>query len=70
MIVARQNFLTALFADLEANGVRYCILRNYDDLYGNAVSVASRLASQATITRLPTVEPVQPGGAISAGRPE
>lgn len=36
MIVARQNFLTALFADLEANGVRYCILGNYDDLYGNA----------------------------------
>jgi len=32
--------------------------------------VASRLASQAITTRLPIIVPVQPVGAISAGRPE
>jgi len=29
----RQEFLTTLFRDLEANGVRYCVMRNYADLY-------------------------------------
>jgi len=29
----RQEFLTTLFRDLEANGVRYCVMRNYANLY-------------------------------------
>ncbi len=32
--------------------------------------VASRLASQATMMLRPTLCPLQPGGAIKAGRPE
>ncbi len=33
MINPRRQFLTIFFADLEQNGVRYCIQRNYDNLY-------------------------------------
>jgi thymidylate kinase len=33
MIASRRAFLTGLFAALEANGIPYCLLRNYDDLY-------------------------------------
>lgn len=51
MIVARQNFLTALFADLVANGVRYCILRNYDDLYGNADTDLDLIVSPYSLAR-------------------
>jgi len=29
----RREFLTTLFASLDANGVRYCVLRNYDQLF-------------------------------------
>ena len=29
----RREFLTTLFADLDANGVRYCVMRNYAELY-------------------------------------
>lgn len=35
MIPTRQNFLTTFFAALEANGVRYCVMRNYDNLYAD-----------------------------------
>ena len=31
----RRQFLSRFFGDLEQNGIRYCIQRNYDNLYDN-----------------------------------
>jgi len=51
MINTRRKFLTTFFASLEANGVRYCILRNYDDLYGDASTDVDMIVSPYSLQR-------------------
>lgn len=35
---SRQSFLTGLFRSLDANGIPYCILRNYGDIFAESTS--------------------------------
>lgn len=51
MIDARREFFTKFFAALEANGVRYCILRNYDNLYADASTDVDMIVSQHSLGR-------------------
>lgn len=37
-MISRKTFLTSLFELLEANSIRYCVMRNYDDIFNNATS--------------------------------
>lgn len=46
MIESRRQFLVPFFQALEANGVRYCVLRNYGDLYGNDATDLDLLLSE------------------------
>ena len=45
----RKRFLTRWFAMLEENGVRYCMLRNYDDLYGNPTTDLDMIVSEHSL---------------------
>ena len=45
----RKRFLTRFFGLLEENGVRYCMLRNYDDLYGNASTDLDMIVSEHSL---------------------
>ena len=45
----RKRFLTRFFGLLEANGVRYCMLRNYDDLYGNPTTDLDMIVSEHSL---------------------
>jgi thymidylate kinase len=51
MIPTRQSFLTTFFASLEANGVRYCLLRNYHDLYADADTDVDLMVSEYSLER-------------------
>jgi thymidylate kinase len=51
MIETRRKFLTAFFAALEANGVRYCVMRNYDDLYANDSTDVDMIVSAYSLDR-------------------
>ena len=51
MINTRRKFLTAFFTALEANGVRYCILRNYDDLYADISTDVDMIVSPYSLKR-------------------
>jgi thymidylate kinase len=51
MINTRRRFLTTFFASLEANGVRYCILRNYDDLYADTSTDLDIIVSPYSLRR-------------------
>ena len=51
MIPTRKEFLTTFFASLEANGVRYCVMRNYDDLYADATTDVDMLLSSYSLER-------------------
>jgi thymidylate kinase len=45
----RKRFITHFFGLLEENGVRYCMLRNYDDLYGNAATDLDMIVSEHSL---------------------
>ena len=45
----RKRFLTRFFGLLETNGVRYCMLRNYDDLYGNPTTDLDMIVSEHSL---------------------
>ena len=45
----RKRFLTRFFGLLEENGVRYCMMRNYDDLYGNASTDLDMIVSEHSL---------------------
>lgn len=45
----RKRFLTRFFGLLEENGVRYCMMRNYDDLYGNASTDLDMVVSEHSL---------------------
>jgi thymidylate kinase len=51
MIPSREIFLTTFFASLERNGVRYCVMRNYDNLYGDASTDVDMLLSPYSLER-------------------
>jgi len=51
MIPSRRKFLTTLFASLEANGVRYVLLRNYDNLYADVTTDVDLLISPYSARR-------------------
>ena len=51
MIASRQTFLTRFFASLEANGVRYCIQRNYDHLCADAATDLDLIVSSYSLHR-------------------
>jgi thymidylate kinase len=51
MIPTRREFLTTFFASLEANGVRYCVMRNYDDLYADVSTDVDMLLSSYSLAR-------------------
>ncbi len=51
MTESRRRFLTRLFASLEANGVRYCLLRNYDNLYASADTDVDLIVSEYSLER-------------------
>jgi len=51
MIPTRQEFLTTFFVSLEANGVRYCLMRNYDDLYADVATDVDILLSSYSLER-------------------
>jgi thymidylate kinase len=47
----RRNFLTRFFALLDENGVRYCMLRNYDNMYdGDSATDLDMIVSQYSLT--------------------
>lgn len=47
----RKRFLTRWFALLEESGVRFCMMRNYDDLYGNPATDLDMIASESSLKR-------------------
>ena len=51
MIESRRRFLTTFFAALEANGVRYCLLRNYENLYAAADTDVDMIVSEYSLER-------------------
>jgi hypothetical protein len=51
MIPSRREFLTTFFASLEANGVRYCVMRNYENLYADASTDVDVLLSPYSLER-------------------
>ena len=51
MIETRRKFLTTLFKSLEANGVRYCLLRNYENLYASADTDVDLIVSEYSLDR-------------------
>ena len=51
MIHSRQVFLTTFFASLEANGVRYSLLRNYDNLYADTATDVDVVVSEYSVGR-------------------
>ena len=51
MIQSRQFFLTTFFTSLEANGVRYALLRNYDNLYADLATDVDLVVSEYSVAR-------------------
>jgi thymidylate kinase len=47
----RQEFLTTFFRELETNGVRYCVMRNYVDLYAAQDTDVDLLVSPHSLER-------------------
>ena len=48
----RRQFLSLFFGDLEQNGIRYCIQRNYDNLYdGDAATDLDMIISEYSRNR-------------------
>src|SRR6266478_551343 len=52
MKTARRTFLTALFQALEREGVPYCVLRNYEEIYDDASSDVDLAVEPEDIERL------------------
>jgi thymidylate kinase len=50
-MIDRKHFLTTLFDSLEANGVRYCLLRNYDNLYTATTTDVDLLVAPHSLAR-------------------
>jgi hypothetical protein len=48
---SRKTFLSSLFELLDANSVRYCIMRNYNDIFNNATSDIDFIVMAEDLTR-------------------
>jgi hypothetical protein len=48
---SRKIFLSSLFELLDANSIRYCIMRNYDDLFNDATSDIDFIVMEEDLTR-------------------
>ena len=52
MINPRRNFLILFFGSLEASGVRYCMLRNYENVYdGDSATDLDMIVSEYSLSR-------------------
>jgi thymidylate kinase len=52
---SRKLFLEGLFRSLEADGVRYCVLRNYDNIFADTTSDIDLIIEKRDLIRFKTV---------------
>ena len=55
MTTSRKLFLNGLFRSLEADGVRYCVLRNYDNIFADTTTDIDLIIEKRDLARFKTV---------------